>query len=171
MQRKCNRSNLVHDGLQTNSTEHALLLHTASAWLCLPHICCSSCLYVSVLQLITSLSSSGTILPYSNSLFKNIYIIFSNSEKDRTSHNVTFFFIYKIFMHSVNGNSFTAYIFNVVLYANLLDLKIYRTSVNPNKQGKNTVAVRWVKIPKEKWYERFRSGFKNSQTMFYFASA
>ena len=53
-------------------------------------------------------------------------------------------------MHSVNGNSFTVYIFNVVLYANLLDLKIYRTSVNPNNQGKNTVAVRWVIIPKEK---------------------
>lgn len=50
-------------------------------------------------------------------------------------------------MHSVNGNSFTVYIFNVVLYANLHYLKIYRTSVNQNKQGKNTVAVRWVVIP------------------------
>lgn len=50
-------------------------------------------------------------------------------------------------MHSVNGNSFTVYIFNVVLYANLHCLKIYCTSVNQNKQGKNTVAVRWVIIP------------------------
>lgn len=50
-------------------------------------------------------------------------------------------------MHSVNGNSFTVYIFNVVLYANLYCLKIYCTSVNQNKQGKNTVAVRWVIIP------------------------
>lgn len=40
-------------------------------------------------------------------------------------------------MHSVNGNSFTVYIFNAVLYANLHYLKIYRTSVNQNKQGKN----------------------------------
>lgn len=50
-------------------------------------------------------------------------------------------------MHSVNGNSFTVYIFNVVLYANLHYLKIYRTSANQNKQGKNTAAVRWVIIP------------------------
>jgi len=50
-------------------------------------------------------------------------------------------------MHSVNGNSFTVYIFDVVLYANLHYLKTYRTSVNGNKQGKNTVAVRWVIIP------------------------
>lgn len=50
-------------------------------------------------------------------------------------------------MHSVNGNSFTVYIFNVALYANLHYLKIYRTSVNQNKQGKTTVAVLWVIIP------------------------
>lgn len=50
-------------------------------------------------------------------------------------------------MHSVNGNSFTVYIFNVVLYANLHYQKIYRTSVNQNKQGKTTVAVLWVTIP------------------------
>lgn len=50
-------------------------------------------------------------------------------------------------MHSVNGNSFTVYIFNVVLYANLHYLKIYRTSVNQNKQGKTTIAVLWVIIP------------------------
>lgn len=49
-------------------------------------------------------------------------------------------------MHSVNGNSFTVYIFNVVLYANLHYLKIYRTSVNQNKQGKTTEAVLWVII-------------------------
>lgn len=49
-------------------------------------------------------------------------------------------------MHSVNGNSLTVYIFNVVLYANLHYLKIYRTSVNQNKQGKTTVAVLWVII-------------------------
>lgn len=56
-------------------------------------------------------------------------------------------------MHSVNGNSFTVYIFNVVLYANLHYLKIYRTSVNQSKQGKTTVAVLWVIIPNRNYME------------------
>lgn len=58
-------------------------------------------------------------------------------------------------MHSVNGNSFTVYIFNVVLYANLHYLKIYRTSVNQNKQGKTTVAVLWVIIPNRNYMKVF----------------
>lgn len=58
-------------------------------------------------------------------------------------------------MHSVNGNSFTVYIFNVVLYANLQYLKIYRTSVNQNKQGKTTVAVLWVIIPNRNYMKVF----------------
>lgn len=73
-------------------------------------------------------------------------------------------------MHSVNGNSFTVYIFNVVLYANLHCLKIYRTSVNQNKQGKNTSCVLGYNTL-QKWYESSSFEFQNSQTTVYFASA